>query len=440
MSKLNLKPLSGFRDILPQDQIAFDKIRQTIENTYKETGFLKIETPLIERMEILNGKGGEENQKLMYEIKKDKPQGLRFDLTVPFSRYFACNFNDLPLPFKRFQTEKVYRGERAQAGRLREFYQSDIDILNREITGMNCFEIISCLEIALSKIFDNNTNDSPQILKSSVGKLGFQIEIGHRELWNIFFKENELSEKSVEILTTVDAYKKVDSQKFKAMLKDINLSDSIIEKINSIIFCKNTDELKKLLQNSESEKYIDDLNLILNNVKNTKLNMGITRGLDYYTGFVFETFFTDEKLKKYGSISSGGQYDNLVDAFLPKSGIKGIGGSIGLSRLFDILKEENLLKTQPLYDFIFVNETKSDFLEISKLSKLINKTFLNFNNYKKSVKFASKFSIPFIIIQEQTPEGELQYKVKTVNGKEQETFKKTELNQIKDFIEKYGDK
>lgn len=428
MSKISAKPLSGFQELSLKKQIIFDKIKRTIEKTFEEEGFFSIDTPAIERWEVLNGKGGEENQKLIYKIDKDTPQGLRFDLTVPFARYVANNLNDLPMPFPRYQIAKVYRGERAQVGRFREFYQCDIDIA-APIESLGALTSNSILS-ALAYTLDNILTDT-SILKKT---FNFKVLIGHRAILNQFFEENNLSDKTTKILAIIDDIKKIGEEKVSENLKALELSIDDVEKVINLINCSSTKELEELnwKEFDKVKPFIEELEFILsNNKENMKLDLSITRGLDYYTGVVFETFIEGE-LSKYGSMMSGGQYDGLIKAFLPNQNIGGIGGSIGLSRLFDILDKEDLFKEIHLYEIAILCDTSETFNnEIGSYNsrlkgKRIKREIGNIGKCLKRNK-----NVPIILILENN-----EIKVKNMLSNEQFNFdnKETAVNKIKSLL------
>ncbi|MCT4552601.1 MAG: histidine--tRNA ligase family protein [Alphaproteobacteria bacterium] len=445
MSKVIAKPMSGFQELSLKKQIIFDKIKRTIEKTFEEEGFFSIDTPAIERWEVLNGKGGEENQKLIYKIDKDTPQGLRFDLTVPFARYVANNLNDLPMPFPRYQIGKVYRGERAQAGRFREFYQCDIDIAApvERLGKGSSNRILLTLANTLKNILENTS-----ILKK---QFNFEILVGHRAILNQFFEENNLSDKSTKILQIIDDIKKIGEEKVCEKLKEIDLSDEDIKKTINLINCSSINDLKSFSwKNIENIKpFIEELEYVIKSNNKAVLDLSITRGLDYYTGIVFETFIEGE-LSKYGSMMSGGQYDGLINTFLPNQNIGGIGGSIGLSRLFDILDKEDLFKDIHLYEFGFICELTGEKIEegfdfsksheifeeaeaiIKKELKEFRKTSSFTSNTNKIYKKYSK-NIPVILILENN-----EFKVKNMLSNEQEVFtnKEDAISKAKELLAK----
>ena len=288
MTKINTNPLSGFMELSPDEQILFNEIKNIIEENFKLFGFIPMDNPLIERKEVLFTKAGGEIETQIYEIKKgDSNLALRFDLTVPLARYVANNYNKLTFPFKRYQIAKVYRGERSQAGRFREFYQADIDIIGDDNLNINFDAEIPAVII---KIFqDLNFGE-------------FNIKINNRKIFNGFFKTLSLSPKTEFILRTIDKFEKNGASFIKKELKKNNIEDKKIEKILNLIQLqgKNEEIIKKLENLKIKDKIffegIQELKLIINNLnflgineKYFSIDLTIARGLEYYTGTIYET-------------------------------------------------------------------------------------------------------------------------------------------------------
>ena len=337
MKSINTKVLSGFIELLPHQQFVFDYILNLTRNIYKKHGFLEIDTPVIERSEVLFAKVGDETRKEIYRFSKsDHDLSLRFDLTVPLSRYVAEHYNDLNFPFKRFHIGKVYRGERAQKGRYREFYQADVDIMSENNLSEYYFlDIVSTVIDVLDKITS----------KFNLGP--FVIKISSRKIWDCLFDFLNLEEKQRKlVLSVIDKKAKITKEEF-----DLELSNILDEK--SIFFIKEMFfvfvlkdgsldlsscdvSLQKIIQETELLTYLKEISsfmsLLFKTNKNVSfiLDLSVVRGLDYYTGMVFETILTD--YKELGSIAGGGRYDDLCKYYSNKS-INGIGASVGLSRL-----------------------------------------------------------------------------------------------------------
>ena len=415
-NKVNTKVLSGFVELLPEQQFVFNEVKNKIENLYKKAGYLSIDTPVIEKSEVLFAKAGGDTEKQVYRFKKgDNDLSLRFDLTVPFARYVAEHYNDLSLPFKRYQIGKVFRGERAQKGRYREFYQADIDIVSEEnLSIMYDVDIISTLYSVISMI-------------SSLFNLGkFKIKISNRKIWEGFFKEfNIKDEKKYAIINIIDKKNKMDETSFYSELSNIinddkienlikrmfeikfipNFGISIPEKYYSdFSFINSNDLIKEGVK--ELETIISSLSTITKNSEVFVADLSIVRGLDYYTGTVFETFLDD--FKEFGSISSGGRYEHLCDNYTDKK-ICGVGGSIGLSRLFVPLIEDGKIiianLNSNMIDVLILPQDKSVYnYSLNIKDKVSSSTPCKISiiyekkKFKKLMDYANKINAKYVII------------------------------------------
>ena len=340
MERIKPRTLSGFMELLPQKQAKMERMMQVLRDTYSLYGFAALDTPVIEDAQILLAKGGGETEKQIYRFQKgDSDLALRFDLTVPLAKYVALHCNDLAFPFRRFQISKVYRGERAQRGRFREFYQADIDII-----GDGKLDILNEAEI-------------PAIIYNVFTGFGlkrFQIRVNNRKILNGFYAMMELSEKSGDIMRTVDKLDKIGAAKVKVILMDdCGLTDEQADEILKFIAISGTNaEVLAALEGYAGRNEIFDLGLselkaVTVNLaafgvpeENFAVDLTIARGLDYYTGTVYETTLLDHP--EIGSVCSGGRYDNLAGYYIEKS-LPGVGISIGLTRLFYVLDEQGLL-------------------------------------------------------------------------------------------------
>ena len=328
-------------ELLPGKQIQFERMVSILRDTYSSYGFAPLDTPAIEDAQILLAKGGGDTEKQIYRFQKgDSDLALRFDLTVPLAKYVALHCNDLAFPFRRFQISKVYRGERAQRGRFREFYQADIDII-----GDGKLDILNEAEI-------------PAIIYNvfkGFGLTRFQIRVNNRKILNGFYAMMELSEKSGEIMRTVDKLDKIGPEKVKVILmgEECGLSDAQADEILKFIAITGTNaEVIAALEGYTGRNEIFDLGLselkaVTANLaafgvpeENFAVDLTIARGLDYYTGTVYETTLLDHP--EIGSVCSGGRYDNLAGYYIEKQ-LPGVGISIGLTRLFYVLDEQGLL-------------------------------------------------------------------------------------------------
>ena len=340
MDIIKPRTLSGFMELLPEKQIRFEKMTEILRTTYASYGFAPLDTPVIEDAQILLAKGGGETEKQIYRFQKgDSDLALRFDLTVPLAKYVALHCNELAFPFRRFQISKVYRGERAQRGRFREFYQADIDII-----GDGKLDILNEAEIPaiIYKVF------------RGFGLTRFQIRVNNRKILNGFYAMLGLSEKSGEIMRTVDKLDKIGAAKVKViLLEDCGLSDKQADEILKFIAIKGTNaEVLAALEGYVGRNEMFDLGLselktVCVNLSafgvpesNFAVDLTIARGLDYYTGTVYETTLLDHP--EIGSVCSGGRYDNLAGYYIEKQ-LPGVGISIGLTRLFYVLDEQGLL-------------------------------------------------------------------------------------------------
>ena len=343
MEIIKPRTLSGFMELLPGKQAQFERMLEILRKTYASYGFAALDTPVIEDAQILLAKGGGETEKQIYRFQKgDSDLALRFDLTVPLAKYVALHCNDLAFPFRRYQISKVYRGERAQRGRFREFYQADIDII-----GDGKLDVLNEAEIPaiIYKVFQG------------FGLNRFQIRVNNRKILNGFYAMLELSEKSGDIMRTVDKLDKIGAEKVKVILMDdCALTETQADEILRFIAITGTNsEVLAALEGYAGRNEIFDLGLeelkaVTVNLAafgvpeaNFAVDLTIARGLDYYTGTVYETTLLDHP--EIGSVCSGGRYDNLAGYYIEKQ-LPGVGISIGLTRLFYVLDEQGLLNPE----------------------------------------------------------------------------------------------
>ncbi len=340
MDIIKPRTLSGFMELLPAKQIKMERMMEVLRTTYGSYGFAPLDTPIIEDAQILLAKGGGETEKQIYRFSKgDSDLALRFDLTVPLAKYVALHYNDLAFPFRRFQIGKVYRGERAQRGRFREFYQADIDII-----GDGKLDIMNDAEIPaiIYKVF------------KGFGLERFQIRVNNRKILTGFYAMMDLAEKAGDIMRTVDKLDKIGPGKVKVILtEDCGLTESQAEEILKFISItgSNAEVLGALEAYAGRNELFDlgvaELKAVTENLaafgvpeENFAVDLTIARGLDYYTGTVYETTLLDHP--EIGSVCSGGRYDNLAGYYIDKP-LPGVGISIGLTRLFYVLDEQGLL-------------------------------------------------------------------------------------------------
>ncbi len=352
--KIRIKPktLPGFMELLPKEQILFNRMKEIIQKSYEKYGFLPLNTPIIEDADVLLAKAGGETEKQIYQFKKgDNNLALRFDLTVPLAKYVTEYYDKLSFPFKRYQIGKVYRGEKPQRGRYREFYQCDVDII-----GDGKLSIINDAEI-------------PSIIYSTFKNLGFDdftICINNRKILNGLFYSLELESESAEILRIIDKIDKIGANKVKEELLK-NIENKKVDIIMQFISIEGNNDTKinsledMNIKNEVFQEGIDELKQVVKFIRifgvpeeNFKIDLTIARGLDYYTGTVYETFLNQHR--NLGSICSGGRYDNLAEYYTDKK-MPGVGISIGLSRLFFQLVDNNIISAE--------NESISDVLIVS---------------------------------------------------------------------------
>ena len=430
MNIVKPQTIAGVMELLPQEQLVFDHIKNIIEETFLSYQFLPIDTPAIEKNDILLAKGGGETEKQIFGIDSSKKDmSLRFDLTVPLARYVSEHFSNLNFPFKRYQMAKVYRGERNQKGRYKEFYQCDIDII-----GNNSLSI-------------HNDALLPKVIYDIFQKLNFngiKFHINNRKLLNGFFESLEISNKE-EVLRTIDKKAKIGDEKTKELLKDLcgeEKSTKLMELIN------NKRDNKELLEYLEDLNLNDNYKLGLKELKEVYdymikfgiddksiiIDLSITRGLDYYTSTVYETFL--EGYESIGSVCSGGRYENLAGNF-SKQNLPGVGLSIGLTRLFYQLQELGLLENYKK-DFtdclIIPMDEKLNFYAIDIGNNLKDKgykvdIYLEDGKFKKKINYADKIGVKKVIII-----GQEEYDNKMVSLKNME-----DGNQISVKIENISD-
>ena len=401
MAKQKPRTLSGFMELLPARQVQFERMAEELRRTYSLYGFTPLDTPIIEASEVLLAKAGGETEKQIYRFSKgDTDLSLRFDLTVPLAKYVALHYAGLSFPFRRFQIGKVYRGERAQRGRFREFYQADIDIIGD-----------GKLDIA-------NEAEIPSIIYQTFTALGlkrFQIRVNNRKILSGFYAMLGLSDKSGDIMRVVDKLPKIGPDKVRELLTDEVLAltgeqaDEILKFIS--ITGSNNHVLSALEEyRSRHELFdtgLDELNTVVKYLsafgvpeENFAVDLTIARGLDYYTGTVYETFMLDHP--EIGSICSGGRYDNLAEYYTEKQ-LPGVGISIGLTRLFYVLEEQGYLNdsliTSPA-DVLILPMTGDLSPAIAFATRLREagirtQLYTEQKKFKQKMSYADKLKIPF---------------------------------------------
>jgi len=403
MEKIRPRTLSGFMELIPAKQQQMERFFQVLRETYSLYGFTPLDTPVIESAEVLLAKGGGETEKQIYRFEKgDSDLALRFDLTVPLAKYVALNYGQLTFPFRRFQIGKVYRGERAQRGRFREFYQADIDII-----GDGQLDIMNEAEI-------------PAVIYRTFSTLGlkrFQIRVNNRKILNGFYAMQGLSEKAGDIMRTVDKLDKIGAEKVKVLLMDeeIGLTGEQADEILAFIAIRGTNAeiLDKLSAYQGRNELFDlgyeELKAVVSCLsafgvpeENFAVDLTIARGLDYYTGTVYETTMLD--YPEIGSICSGGRYDNLAEYYTDKK-LPGVGISIGATRLFYVLEEQGLLNpAQPTAPAdVLVIPMSDDFVKAVEVATALRdagirtQLYTEKKKFKAKIGYADKLGIPYVV-------------------------------------------
>lgn len=414
--------LPGFLELLPQDQMVFNEMLETIKKTYETYGFIPLDTPMIEKSEVLLAKSGGETAKQVYRFNKgDNDLSLRFDLTVPLARYVSQHFGELTFPFKRYHIGKVFRGEKPQKGRFREFYQCDIDII-----GFESLSVINDAEI-LSVIYSTF---------KALGFSDFTIRLNNRKILNGFFESLEVTDKA-EVLRTIDKIEKIGRAAVSEELKALGLSEEAAGSVLDFVGIKGScsEIIKKLRQLSVNNEMftegIDELELVINYIDALKVPSGnytvdltIARGLDYYTGTIYETILN--QYPSIGSVCSGGRYDNLAQNYTTKK-LPGVGISIGLSRLFYQLREAGVLgegkKATPSQILVIpMKETMAQSLELATRIRecgIAAEIYFNEGKIGKKFAYADKLRIPYAVVVGEDEVNSGKYKLKDMTTGDQ---------------------
>ncbi|MBP5647998.1 histidine--tRNA ligase [Candidatus Saccharibacteria bacterium] len=420
MKKFNTSPISGAQELLPGVQAVFNNLKTNIANVYKSHGYFDVETPSIERTEILLAKAGGDTEKQIYKVVKTAEsadaasQALRFDHTIPLARYVIEHENDLSFPFKVSQIGTNFRGERAQKGRFREFYQCDVDVIGRE-----------SLPIAYDADVISTLLDTFQSFELNTPVLA---RISNRKIIAGFMEAHNLNAISADIMNVIDHAEKVTPEQTKVSLEELELDKTTVKNIlnlielngnrSSVVTALNELEIENDLFNQGVTELDQVLYLLesMNLSDQITADLKIVRGLDYYTGTVFEFILPEHK--NIGSVCGGGRYDNLTKHFSNKS-FPGVGGSIGLTRLFYILNEKNLLKSniEELIDYAIIPISEHEFDEAMNVGqKLRDKNLsttivLTDKKLNDKLNYASKIAKHGIVI------GEAEIGAKTLQAK-----------------------
>ena len=440
MEIIKPRTLSGFMELLPDQQIRFETMAEILRRTYASYGFAPLDTPAIEDAQILLAKGGGETEKQIYRFQKgDSDLALRFDLTVPLAKYVALHCSELAFPFRRFQISKVYRGERAQRGRFREFYQADIDII-----GDGKLDILNEAEIPaiIYKVF------------KGFGLTRFQIHVNNRKILNGFYAMLGLTEKSGDIMRTVDKLDKIGADKVKLiLLEDCGLTEAQADEILKFIAIRGTNaQVISALEGYAGKNEVFDLGLselkaVTANLaafgvpeENFAVDLTIARGLDYYTGTVYETTLLDHP--EIGSVCSGGRYDNLAGYYIDKA-LPGVGISIGLTRLFYVLDEQGLLNpalpSAPADALVLpMTETPAAAIALAETLRsagLRVQLYCEQKKFKQKMAYANKLKVPFAVLlgEDEIAEGVCSVK-NMVTGEQQKLTPEAAAAYIKSAV------
>ena len=403
MAKVAPRTLSGFMELAPRDQMKMERMLAVLRDSYSLYGFTPLDTPVIESAQVLLAKGGGETEKQIYRFQKgDSDLALRFDLTVPLAKYVAGHYGELSFPFRRYQIGKVYRGERAQRGRFREFYQADIDVI-----GDGRLDILNEAEI-------------PAIIYSTFTRLGlkkFKIKVNNRKILNGFYAMNGMSEKAGEIMRTVDKLDKIGPEKVKQLLIDeVMMLPCKAENVLDFMAIRgsNAEVLERLEQYRGMDETfdlgLDELKTVTRYLKdfgvpeeNFAVDLTIARGLDYYTGTVYETEMTEHP--EIGSVCSGGRYDNLAEYYTDKQ-LPGVGISIGLTRLFYVLQEQGMLSDELICapcDALVIPMTGEIGPAVAAATALRTagvrtQLYAEQKKFKAKIGYADKLGVPFAVL------------------------------------------
>ncbi len=393
------RTLPGFMELLPEEQIEFNRIKRIIESSYEKFGFLPIDTPIIEDSNVLLAKAGGETEKQIYRFNKgENDLSLRFDLTVPLAKYVAKNYGELTFPFRRYHIGKVYRAEKPQKGRYREFYQCDIDVIgDGELSISNDAEIPSIIYTIFKQL--------------DFGK--FTIRINNRKLLGGYFESLGLQDKIADVLRIVDKVDKIGKENVKLTLLDFNIEEAKAEAVIDFISTKDNviEYLKGLnIENESFKQGLEELEYVTKYLvafgvpeEFFRIDLSIARGLDYYTGTVYETVV--DAMPELGSVCSGGRYENLAEYYTNKK-LPGVGISIGLTRLFYVLNEYKLTQSnvQKSISKVIVVPMVDDLsypIEVAtklRADDINTEIYLEEKAFKKKLNYANKLSIPFAII------------------------------------------
>ncbi len=422
------KVLKGFRDSLPQQEIVRQNLMAKVQQIFRSFGFVPIDTPALEYTEVLLGKGGGETDKQMFRFTDNggRDVAMRFDLTVPLARYVAANYSQLSFPFKRYHISKVWRGEKPQKGRYREFWQCDFDMVGVD-NAQSDFEILLLIHTCLTQM-----------------KVGpFKVSVSHRGLLNRFLTGLGIQDKGPDVLRAIDKLSKIGRDGVSDILKEDGLDGSQTDKVLSFISIDKSSFSSTLAiltdmfgQCPEIERLSQLLSMMkaLGIEEDFVLDTSITRGLDYYTGIVYETLLLD--MPQIGSICSGGRYNNLAGLYT-KENLPGVGSCIGLDRLIAALEElGSPIVTGASYADVMVVSDKNDITWSEKVAMMLRSKGVRADSYVgekglgQQFAYAEKNGIPFVVAAQQ---GDL-FSVKEIANRSM--HEGLTLDQVADLVKK----
>lgn len=431
--KVTPKILQGFIELLPADQIAFEEIKGKIEKTYRRFGFVPLDTPTLEYSEVLLAKAGGETEKQIYRFQHhDSDVALRFDLTVPLSRYVAQHYPDLSFPFKRYQISKSFRGERPQKGRYREFYQCDIDVIGAEELDLSYDAEVTA---AISAVF----------CELDIGE--FVIRINNRKILSGFFSELGLGDLTADVMRTIDKLPKIGLEKTHEELIKLGVNEAQLDKIDAFVKISGSNKekiaaLRALCSNEKFTFGVDELEKVVNlahglgvKEKNMEIDLSIVRGLDYYTSTVYETFIVGHE--NFGSVCSGGRYDDLAGFYTDKK-LPGVGASIGLSRLFAQLKDNGMInaETKTVSKVLLLPMGEEQFPAAAKTAETLRSAGVETDVYwsakslKAKFKYADRCGVKFVAVIGESEAAEGKVSLRNMTTGEQTSVSAEQASQI----------
>lgn len=434
MKRKLIKPqtLKGFRDFLPDQMMAREHLQEVARSVYRSYGFSPIDTPALEYTEILLGKGGNETDKQMFRFEDQggRDVSMRFDLTIPFARFAAQHLNDIGVPFKRYHLGTVWRAEKPQKGRYREFMQCDFDTIG---TSSNSADIET-----LFVIHD---------LMVAIGFDKFVIRVNNRQVLNGLLESLGVTDKTVGILRALDKLPKIGAEKVQREMVDVvGVGDDQAKKVLELSSLEGSNseilaQLEQLLSGSEAgQKGVACLTQLFDACakaglpeERVELDVSIARGLDYYTGTIYETFLTDERVSSFGSVCSGGRYDNLAGLFTSQP-LPGVGASLGLDRLLAAMEElgmvDNASTPAPVLVTMLDKNHVADYLSLGRHLRqagIATEVFPDVKQMGKQMKYANQKGFRVAVIAGSDEFEQSVWQVKDLAAGEQQSVSHGQL-------------